>query len=367
MTVEKKTLKLGKGAIFVKTKLLRLNQEDEIWEADFRALPKPMEQAETSFLGVVVALPHSTPMAFMPLDYTPNANDLADLLANAMQHPYIGSSHRPQQILLRDNPRWAELIPHVRQLGIEITTVDELPHADEECVDFQRQMRRATPDPVIVFTPKPFDVQNSFPSIAKWVEQYGHIEIGDQDGFGFVVRALDYGGMVFEDVKSKTFSEAMHALEAGLSRWFQEEVVGVQRKTAPKKGRRNAAKSTTSIEPHRKEDGGSTNAGMRELERVLAEVIDTGMTSVEVEFVGRKLQVFYRIGCLAFDTDSISKELDQAVMDELSRCTGPGKKSKGTLLITLDGKQCEFQVEKYDAFGKTAYRLTPSERRRQRD
>ena len=37
------------------------------------------------------------------------------------------------------------------------------------------------------------------PAVAQWVRGYGHIEIGDQEGFGFVVRALDYGGLVFED------------------------------------------------------------------------------------------------------------------------------------------------------------------------
>jgi hypothetical protein len=33
---------LGKGAAFVKSRFKRLHQEDETWEADFRALPKPI-------------------------------------------------------------------------------------------------------------------------------------------------------------------------------------------------------------------------------------------------------------------------------------------------------------------------------------
>jgi len=36
------SLKLGKGAAFDMARLKRLRQEDETWEADFRALPKPM-------------------------------------------------------------------------------------------------------------------------------------------------------------------------------------------------------------------------------------------------------------------------------------------------------------------------------------
>lgn len=47
-------------------------------------------------------------------------------------------------------------------------------------------------------------VEHAFPAIARWVQGYGHIEIGDQQGFGFVVRALDYGGLIFEDGKCST-------------------------------------------------------------------------------------------------------------------------------------------------------------------
>ena len=56
-----------------------------------------------------------------------------------------------------------------------------------------------------------------------WVQCYGHIEIGDQEGHGFVVRAVDYGGIVFEDDKPRTLAEAMAALEIGLARWFKDE------------------------------------------------------------------------------------------------------------------------------------------------
>jgi hypothetical protein len=52
---EEEKLKLGKGAAFVKSRLKRLSQRDETWEADFEALPKPMTQTETHYLGMVVA------------------------------------------------------------------------------------------------------------------------------------------------------------------------------------------------------------------------------------------------------------------------------------------------------------------------
>lgn len=66
-------------------------------------------------------------------------------------------------------------------------------------------------------------VEDLFPAIAKWVQGYGHIEIGDQEAFGFVARALDYGGFVFEDDKPDTLTEALAALEKGLARWFEEQ------------------------------------------------------------------------------------------------------------------------------------------------
>ena len=64
MTVGKTAnqLKLGKGSAFVKTHLKRLEQNEDTWEADFRAMPKPQGQTETHYLGLVVALPQGNPL-----------------------------------------------------------------------------------------------------------------------------------------------------------------------------------------------------------------------------------------------------------------------------------------------------------------
>jgi hypothetical protein len=56
-----------------------------------------------------------------------------------------------------------------------------------------------------------------FPAVARWVRSYGWIEIGDQEGFGFIVRALDYGGLIFEDRKVRTFAGALAALERAIT------------------------------------------------------------------------------------------------------------------------------------------------------
>lgn len=66
--------------------------------------------------------------------------------------------------------------------------------------------------------PDPAGIELHFPALAHFVRDGGHIEIGDQEGFGFVARALDYGGVVFESRKVSTLAQAMTALEKGLAR-----------------------------------------------------------------------------------------------------------------------------------------------------
>jgi hypothetical protein len=54
MAKHESSLMLGKGkSFFIKSQLRRLPQEDETWEADFRALPKPIMQTKTHYLGLV--------------------------------------------------------------------------------------------------------------------------------------------------------------------------------------------------------------------------------------------------------------------------------------------------------------------------
>src|SRR5437667_10603401 len=109
MAKEHPRLKLGKRAALVKTRLKQLPQKKETWEADFRALPKPRGQTETHYLGLVVALPRGDPLVYLPVEYNPNVNDLADLLAEAMRRPLTGPPRRPERIRFRDSPRWQTL------------------------------------------------------------------------------------------------------------------------------------------------------------------------------------------------------------------------------------------------------------------
>ena len=85
------------------------------------------------------------------------------------------------------------------------------------------QQREANRVGMVKPTAERQSVEKLFPAIAQWVRGYGHIEIGDQEMFGFVARALDYGNLAFEDDKPDTLAEAMAALEKGLTEYFEQE------------------------------------------------------------------------------------------------------------------------------------------------
>ena len=128
---EEKKLKLGKGAAFVKSRFKRLPQDDETWEADFRALPKPITQSETHYLGLVVAQPDGFLLADAHVEGRPSVNELATLLAHAMRRPQTGTAHRPRRIHVRGHHQWRELFPHLAELGIEVAVQKELPQVQE--------------------------------------------------------------------------------------------------------------------------------------------------------------------------------------------------------------------------------------------
>jgi hypothetical protein len=221
---EEEKLKLGKGVAFVKGRLKRLHQSDETWEADFQALPRPMMQAETHCIGMVVG-EGGRLLADVTVHGRPSVNDLATLLANAMRRPLDGSARRPKHVRLRGHRQWRELIPALAELGVEVSVERKLPgvgKAFRAHLRVKREERRAG---AVKPSPEQGKVEAMFPAIATYVQGYGYVEIGDQKGFGFVVRAIGYGGLDFEDNTPETLAEAMAVLEAGLVRWFDGQGV----------------------------------------------------------------------------------------------------------------------------------------------
>ena len=125
------------------------------------------------------------------------------------------------------------MFPHLKELGIEVTLQDDLPELEEVYLDFLREMRKASPGPIIMLSPRPADVGRQFPAISKWVQESGWIEVGRRKEAGFVVRALDDGGLVFENNRSNTLAEALAALEEGLAGRFRDDEADL-RSSSPK-------------------------------------------------------------------------------------------------------------------------------------
>jgi hypothetical protein len=224
---EEEKLKRGKGAAFVKASLKRLRQEDETWEADFRALPKPVTQSRTPHLGMAVA-PDGFLLADAQVEGRPTVNDMATLLAHAMRRPLTGKPHRPRRLHVRGHPQWRELFPHLGELGVKVAVHRELPKVQRAYQGYLCQQRDAHRVGMVKPTAEQQGVEELFPAVTRYVRGYGHIEIGDQEMFGFVARALDYGGLAFEDDKPDTLAEAMASLEKGLTKWFEEQGVEVE-------------------------------------------------------------------------------------------------------------------------------------------
>ena len=221
MAKKRQHSKPDKGSAFAKG-LKRLSQADETWEADFRALPKPPYQNPTHYRGIVVTKKGEV-LADSHVEDRPEASDLAALITQAMRRPANGMPRRPSRLYLRGHPQWRELFPHLEDLGIKVSVRQELPKVKKAYEDHLRQMREANRATMVRPTREQQMVEGLFPTIAKWVRGYGHIEIGDQEMFGFVARALDYGGMPFEDDRPETLAEAMAALEKGLTEYFERE------------------------------------------------------------------------------------------------------------------------------------------------
>lgn len=209
-------------AAFAKS-IKSLRQEEQSWEADFRALPKPLLQSETQYLGLVVSKADGALLAQMQVDGRPKAGHLSALLTIALQQPLTGKGQRPSHLHVRGHRQWQELLQPLEELGIKVSIRQELPRVKAAYKQHLEQLRKSRRAIMVKPSEKQAGIEKLFPAVAKWVQGCGHIEIGDQEDFGFTVRAIDYGGMVFEDDKAETLAEAMAALEHGLTEHFERE------------------------------------------------------------------------------------------------------------------------------------------------
>jgi hypothetical protein len=62
------------------------------------------------------------------------------------------------------------------------------------------------------------------PTIARWVQEFGWIEIGQEKMSRSFIRALDAGGMVWEGQEHyATLGDALQDVEVGLVAWMREQ------------------------------------------------------------------------------------------------------------------------------------------------
>jgi hypothetical protein len=126
-------------------------------------------------------------------------------------------------VRLPGHRQWRELFPVLAKLGIDVSVERKLPGIDKSLRGHLRRLRDEQRAGMVKPSAEQAKVEATFPAVARYVRGHGYIEVGDQESFGFVVRAIGYGGLDFEDDTPETLAEAMAVLEAGLARWFEEQ------------------------------------------------------------------------------------------------------------------------------------------------
>ena len=65
----------------------------------------------------------------------------------------------------------------------------------------------------------------SYPHVARWVRDFGWVEIGHDDFSHSMVRALDIGGLIWEgEPRYATLDAALQDLDQALAAWFKAEM-----------------------------------------------------------------------------------------------------------------------------------------------
>ena len=137
-------LKLGKSSAFVKRDIRALPQTEAEFEADFFLDPKLSTEDEQAWTGAVIEREHGSMLACEGVAFPPpTVNSLATLLAHAMLlPPSYEDRQRPSTIHLRNRPQWQDILPHLRQLGIEVVLSEELPKFDEAAIEWMQETKK---------------------------------------------------------------------------------------------------------------------------------------------------------------------------------------------------------------------------------
>ena len=137
-------LKLGKSSPFTKRDIRELPHTEAEFEADFFLDPEFSTESQDAWKGLVVEREYGFVLALEDVRFPPpTVNYLASLLDHAMCRPQsYEDRQRPRTIYLRDRPQWQELLPHLRQLGIEVTLSEDLPRFDEAVIEWMQETKK---------------------------------------------------------------------------------------------------------------------------------------------------------------------------------------------------------------------------------
>ena len=151
--------KLGKSA-FVKRDVHLLPLTEAEFDVDFFFDRELSTEDQERWMGMAVEREFGSLLAMEDVKCPPpTVNDLANLLGHAMLRPLTaGNRQRPRIIHLRDRSQWRELLPHLRQLGINVVLADDLPRFDEAVVEWMQQTKMSLPpgDEIKAILRKPF-------------------------------------------------------------------------------------------------------------------------------------------------------------------------------------------------------------------
>jgi tetratricopeptide (TPR) repeat protein len=125
----------GKGPLALVKRWLNKNlpQQDDVWQADCRHLPRWVRIAGEPlrpWLVLVTSRSNDLVLAHEMTDEAPPATLLWDTLVKAMQYPAAGEPHRPTELQVPTDERWESLKPHLEEIGVSLVVGEQLDQLD---------------------------------------------------------------------------------------------------------------------------------------------------------------------------------------------------------------------------------------------
>ncbi|HZU36634.1 MAG TPA: hypothetical protein VFA18_12025, partial [Gemmataceae bacterium] len=110
-----------------------LSQAPAVWQADRRQMPHWVGkggQPVRPWIILVIDRNHDLVLAHTIAEERPSAKHVWDTLVQAMQHPLVGTSHRPTELQVKPDEDWESLRPHLEEIGIRLTMAEQLPEME---------------------------------------------------------------------------------------------------------------------------------------------------------------------------------------------------------------------------------------------